>query len=112
MMMMSLYAMKEIPFKEICFHGLVRDEKGQKMSKSKNNGIDPLEMISKYGADALRMSLLVQAGTGRDVLIGDSRVEAYRNFTTKIWNSAKFCEMNNCAVAADFDPNTVKLPTK
>ena len=110
MMMMSLYAMKEIPFKEICFHGLVRDEKGQKMSKSKNNGIDPLEMIAKYGADALRMSLLVQAGTGRDVLIGDSRVEAYRNFATKIWNSAKFCEMNDCKVAEDYNPAGVKLP--
>ena len=110
MMMMSLYAMEEIPFKEICFHGLVRDEKGQKMSKSKNNGIDPLEMIAKYGADALRMSLLVQAGTGRDVLIGDARVEAYRNFATKIWNSAKFCEMNNCAIAPDFNPQDVKLP--
>ena len=110
MMMMSLYAMEEIPFKEICFHGLVRDEKGQKMSKSKNNGIDPLEMIAKYGADALRMSLLVQAGTGRDVLIGDARVEAYRNFATKIWNSAKFCEMNNCAIAPDFSPQDVKLP--
>lgn len=110
MMMMSLYNMKEIPFKDICFHGLVRDEKGQKMSKSKNNGIDPLEMIRKYGADALRMSLLVQAGSGRDVLIGDSRVEAYRNFTTKIWNAARFAEMNGATVAKDFDPAKVKLP--
>lgn len=110
MMMMSLYAMDEAPFKDIVFHGLVRDEKGQKMSKSKNNGIDPLEMIAKYGADALRMSLLVQAGSGRDVLVGDSRVEAYRNFTTKIWNSAKFCEMNNCTVAANYNPGAVKLP--
>lgn len=110
MMMMSLYAMNEAPFKDIVFHGLVRDEKGQKMSKSKNNGIDPLEMIAKYGADALRMSLLVQAGSGRDVLIGDSRVEAYRNFATKIWNSAKFCEMNNCMIAPDYNPEAVKLP--
>lgn len=110
MMMMSLYAMNEIPFKEICFHGLVRDAKGQKMSKSKNNGIDPLEMIAKYGADALRMSLLVQAGSGRDVLISDARVEAYRNFATKIWNSAKFCEMNDCKMDADYNPAGVKLP--
>lgn len=110
MMMMSLYNMKEIPFKDICFHGLVRDEKGQKMSKSKNNGIDPLEMIRKYGADALRMSLLVQAGSGRDVLIGDARVEAYRNFTTKIWNAARFAEMNGATVDKNFDPKHVKLP--
>ena len=110
MMMMSLYAMKEIPFKEVCFHGLVRDEKGQKMSKSKNNGIDPLVMIEKYGADALRMALLVQAGTGRDVLIGDSRVETYRNFATKIWNAAKFTQLNNCVVDPAFNPKSVQLP--
>lgn len=110
MMMMSLYAMKEIPFKDVCFHGLVRDEKGQKMSKSKNNGIDPLVMIEKYGADALRMALLVQAGTGRDVLIGDSRVETYRNFATKIWNAAKFTQLNNCVSDPDFNPKSIQLP--
>ncbi len=109
MLMMSLYEMKEIPFRDICIHGLVRDEKGQKMSKSKGNGIDPLEMIDKYGADALRMSLLVQAGSGRDVLVSDSRVESYRNFATKIWNAAKFTQLNNCVMTPSFDPKSVAL---
>ncbi|MDD3668990.1 MAG: valine--tRNA ligase [Alphaproteobacteria bacterium] len=99
MMMMSLHFMKEVPFREICIHGLVRDEKGQKMSKSKGNGIDPLDISAKYGMDALRFALLIQAGHGRDVLMSDERVEGYRNFVTKIWNAAKFCEMNGCVFA-------------
>lgn len=109
MMMMSLYAMKEVPFKEIHLHGLVRDEKGQKMSKSKGNGIDPLAMVDKYGADALRFSLVVQEGSGRSVLMGESRVENYRNFTTKIWNAMRFCEMNDC-IHGDFDLSKVVQP--
>lgn len=109
MMMMSMHFMKEVPFRKIYLHGLVRDEKGQKMSKSKGNGIDPLEMCDKYGADALRFSLLVQAGHGRDVLMSDARVENYRNFVTKIWNAARFCEMNGAVFGAG-KPQNVQLP--
>ena len=100
MMMMSMHFMKEVPFRKVYLHGLVRDEKGQKMSKSKGNGIDPLEMCDKYGADALRFSLLIQAGHGRDVLMSDARVETYRNFVTKVWNAARFCEMNGAVFGA------------
>ncbi|MGN0919429.1 MAG: valine--tRNA ligase [Alphaproteobacteria bacterium] len=110
MMMMSMYAMKEVPFRHIHLHGLVRDEKGQKMSKSKGNGIDPLLMCDKFGADALRFSLLIQAGSGRDVLMGESRVESYRNFITKIWNAARFCEMNGAVFGADLTPTEVLQP--
>ena len=110
MMMMSMYAMKQVPFREIHLHGLVRDEKGQKMSKSKGNGIDPLEMCNKYGADALRFSLLVQEGSGRSVLMSEARVENYRNFTTKIWNAVRFCEMNECKKVEGFDLGSIKLP--
>lgn len=110
MMMMSMYAMKKVPFRHIHLHGLVRDEKGQKMSKSKGNGIDPLLMCDKYGADALRFSLLIQAGSGRDVLMGESRVESYRNFVTKIWNAARFCEMNQAVFGAELEPSEVKQP--
>lgn len=110
MMMMSMYAMKQVPFREIHLHGLVRDEKGQKMSKSKGNGIDPLEMCDKYGADALRFSLLIQEGSGRSVLMSEGRVENYRNFTTKIWNAVRFCEMNECKKVEGFDLAAVKLP--
>ncbi|MBE6446634.1 MAG: valine--tRNA ligase [Alphaproteobacteria bacterium] len=109
MMMMSMYNMHQVPFKEIHLHGLVRDEKGQKMSKSKGNGIDPLAMCDKYGADALRFSLVVQEGSGRSVLMGESRVENYRNFTTKIWNAVRFCEMNEMTHNAS-DLSLVQLP--
>lgn len=110
MMMMSMYAMKEVPFRHIHLHGLVRDEKGQKMSKSKGNGIDPLLMCDKFGADPLRFSLLIQAGSGRDVLMGESRVESYRNFITKIWNAARFCEMNQAVFGAELKPEEVSQP--
>lgn len=110
MMMMTMYVMKEVPFKTVYLHGLIRDEKGQKMSKSKGNGIDPLEMCEKYGADALRFSLISQAGHGRDVLASDERVKERRNFVTKIWNAARFCEMNGCTPVAGFTPKDVTLP--
>ncbi len=109
MMMMSMHFMKEVPFRKVYLHGLVRDEKGQKMSKSKGNGIDPLEMCDKYGADALRFSLLIQAGHGRDVLMSDSRVESYRNFVTKIWNAARFCEMNGAIFGQDKPTPTLPI---
>ena len=98
MMMMGIHFMKEVPFDTVYIHALVRDEKGQKMSKSKGNVIDPLVLIDKYGADAMRFTLTAFAAQGRDVKLAESRVEGYRNFVTKIWNAARFCEMNDCPI--------------
>ena len=113
MMMQGLHFMKDedgkpqVPFKDVYIHALVRDEKGQKMSKSKGNVIDPLELVDEYGADAVRFTLAAQAGQGRDIRMSTQRVEGYRNFGTKLWNAARFCEMNECAVPAGFDPSSV-----
>ena len=110
MMMMGIHFMDEVPFHTVYIHALVRDEQGQKMSKSKGNVIDPLELIEKYGADALRFTLTAFAAQGRDVKLSESRVEGYRNFCTKIWNAARFCEMNECRPVATFDPASVSAP--
>ena len=107
MMMMGLHFMDEVPFHTVYIHALVRDEKGQKMSKSKGNVIDPLDLINKFGADALRFTLTAFAAQGRDVKMSESRVEGYRNFCTKIWNAARFCDMNECRVDPNFNPNSV-----
>jgi valyl-tRNA synthetase len=104
MMMMSLHFMKDVPFRTVYVHALVRDEKGQKMSKSKGNVIDPLNLIERYGADALRFTLVAMAAQGRDIKLAESRVEGYRNFSTKIWNAARFCEMNGCKLVSGFEP--------
>ncbi len=104
MMMMGIHFMKEVPFHTVYIHALVRDEKGQKMSKSKGNVIDPLELIDEYGADALRFTLTAMAAQGRDIKLAKSRVEGYRNFATKLWNAARFGEMNGVARDEDFDP--------
>lgn len=104
MMMMGLHFMGEVPFGTVYIHALVRDEKGQKMSKSKGNVIDPLALIDRYGADALRFTLTSQAAQGRDVKLSEQRVEGNRNFATKLWNAARFCEMNECRPVAGFDP--------
>ena len=101
MMMFGMHFMKDdkgvpvVPFDEVYIHALVRDEKGAKMSKSKGNIIDPLELIDEYGADALRFTLAAMAAQGRDIKLAKTRVEGYRNFTTKIWNAARFLEMNS-----------------
>ncbi len=108
MMMFGLHFHGEVPFDTVYIHALVRDAKGQKMSKSKGNIIDPLELIEKYGADALRFTLASQAAQGRDVKLSEQRIEGNRNFATKLWNAARFCEMNGCALQADFDPAAVK----
>jgi len=108
MMMMGIQFMGEVPFHTVYIHALVRDEKGQKMSKSKGNVIDPLELIEKYGADALRFTLTAFAAQGRDVRLSEARVEGYRNFCTKLWNAARFCEMNECKPVAGFDPASVE----
>jgi len=106
MMMMGLHFMDEAPFHTVYIHALVRDEKGQKMSKSKGNVMDPLDLIDKFGADALRFTLTAFAAQGRDVKMSESRVEGYRNFCTKLWNAARFAEMNECAFSPDFDPSS------
>ena len=108
MMMMGIEFMGEVPFGDVYIHALVRDEKGQKMSKSKGNVIDPLALIDKYGADALRFTLAAMAAQGRDVKLAPARVEGYRNFATKLWNAARFGEMNECVRQFDFDPKAVK----
>ena len=109
MMMDGLHFMKETPFKTVYIHALVRDEHGQKMSKSKGNVIDPLEFADKYGADALRFTLAALETQGRDMKLAEKRVEGYRNFATKLWNAARFCEMNGCIDASGFDPAEAKL---
>ncbi len=105
MMMMGQHFMEgEVPFHTVYMHGLVLDEKGQKMSKIKGNGIDPLEMVDLYGADALRFTLAIQASQGRDIRFSKARVEGNRNFATKLWNAARFAEMNGVALDPAFDP--------
>ena len=104
MMMMGLHFMKEVPFHDVYIHALVRDERGAKMSKSKGNVIDPLHLIDDYGADALRFTLAAMAAQGRDIKLSTQRVEGYRNFATKLWNAARFAEMNGAAVVPGFDP--------
>jgi len=108
MMMMGLHFMKEIPFHDVYIHALVRDASGAKMSKSKGNVIDPLALIDEYGADALRFTLAAMAAHGRDIKLSTQRVEGYRNFATKLWNAARFAEMNECATGSAFDPKSAK----
>jgi valyl-tRNA synthetase len=106
MMMMGMHFMKEVPFHEVYIHALVRDAKGQKMSKSKGNTMDPLDLIDKFGADALRFTLAAMAAQGRDIKLSEQRIEGYRNFGTKLWNAARFAQMNECAVWDRYDPRT------
>jgi valyl-tRNA synthetase len=100
--------MKEVPFRDVYIHALVRDEAGAKMSKSKGNVMDPLGLIDEYGADALRFTLAAMAAQGRDIKLSTARVEGYRNFATKLWNAARFAEMNECVRQKDFDPKAVE----
>ncbi len=108
MMMMGLHFMKDVPFHTVYIHALVRDEHGAKMSKSKGNVVDPLDLMDKYGADALRFFLSTSAAQGRDVRLSEQRVEGYRNFATKLWNAARFCEMHEARIPEGFDPFTVE----
>ena len=97
MLMMGMYFMDgKVPFKDVYIHALVRDEHGQKMSKSKGNVLDPLDLTAKYGADALRFTLCAMAAQGRDLKLSETRIEGYRNFATKLWNASRFLEMNGC----------------
>jgi valyl-tRNA synthetase len=110
MLMMGLHFIGDVPFRTVYIHGLVRDERGQKMSKSKGNVVDPLSLIDAYGADALRYTVAASAGQGRDVKLGAAKVEANRSFITKIWNAARFCEMNGVKPNPGFKPETATLP--
>jgi len=103
MMMMGIHFMKEVPFREVYIHALVRDAQGQKMSKSKGNVIDPLTIIDAYGTDAFRFTLAAFAAQGRDIKLAEERIAGYRNFANKIWNAARFTMMN----LEGFDPATV-----
>lgn len=106
MMMMGQHFMDEVPFKRVIINGLVRDEKGQKMSKSKGNVIDPLGIIDELGADPLRFTMAILSGT-RDIKLSKQRIEGYRNFGTKLWNAARFSQMNEARRVEGFDPATV-----
>ena len=105
MMMAGIHERGQVPFHTVYIHALVRDEKGQKMSKSKGNVIDPLDLIERFGADALRFTLCAMAAQGRDVKMSTARVEGYRNFATKLWNAARFCQMNECRAVPGFRPD-------
>src|SRR5215813_1885981 len=109
MMMMGLHFMGDVPFSTVYIHALVRDGQGQKMSKSRGNIIDPLELIDDYGCDALRFTLAALAASGRDIKLTESRVEGYRNFATKLWNAARYVQMNGCGLAPGFAPAQSRL---
>jgi len=115
MMMMGLHFIKdaegrgEVPFRTVYIHALVRDERGQKMSKSRGNIIDPLQLIDRYGCDALRFTLAALAAPGRDIKLAESRVEGYRNFATKLWNAARYAQINDCVAAEGFSPAETRL---
>ena len=109
MMMAGIHFMGEVPFHTVHIHALVRDEQGQKMSKSKGNIIDPLALMDTYGTDALRFTLAALAVQGRELKLAESRVEGYRNFATKLWNAARFCQINGCEPDPGFDPGACRL---
>ena len=108
MMMMGMHFMGDVPFRDVYIHALVRDEKGQKMSKSKGNVMDPLDLCNAYGTDAVRFTLSAMAAQGRDIKLAETRIAGYRNFVTKIWNAARFSQMNECKIVPGFDPRSVK----
>jgi valyl-tRNA synthetase len=110
MMMQGLHFMDDVPFKRVFINALVRDAEGKKMSKSKGNVMDPLELVDDYGADALRFTLTAMSGQARDIKLSRQRIEGYRNFGTKLWNATRFGQMNGAARQAGFDPAVVKLP--
>ena len=110
MMMLGLHLMGDVPFRTVAIHGLVRDERGQKMSKSKGNVIDPLALMDEFGTDALRFAVCQLTGPGRDIKLGPARVADARAFVTKLWNAARFCEMNEVKPVPGFDPAAAKSP--
>jgi valyl-tRNA synthetase len=108
--MQGIEFMGEVPWKTLYLHGLVRDAQGQKMSKSKGNTVDPLGLIDKYGADALRFTLAAMESQGRDIKLDEKRVEGYRNFATKLWNAARFLQMNGVGASASIAAPEAALP--
>jgi valyl-tRNA synthetase len=109
MMMMGLHFTGEAPFRRVFINALVRDAAGAKMSKSKGNVMDPLELVDDYGADGLRFTLAAMSGQGRDIRLSRARIEGYRNLGTKLWNAARFCQMNGCVSTPSFDPGAARL---
>ena len=110
MMMQGIHFMGEVPFKRVFINALVRDASGAKMSKSKGNVMDPLELVDEFGADALRFTLTAMSGAARDIKLSKPRIEGYRNFGTKLWNAANFCQFNGCVRGEGFDPALVANP--
>ena len=110
MMMLGIHFTGQVPFKRVFFNALVRDASGAKMSKSKGNVMDPLDLVDQYGADPLRFTLTAMSGQGRDIKLSTQRIEGYRNFGTKLWNAANFCQFNGCVRAEGFDPAAVTNP--
>jgi len=108
MMMMGIHFLGKVPFKTVLIHNRVLDEQGAKMSKTKGNVVDPITLIDEFGADALRFTLAQAAGQSRDMRIGPTRVEAGRNFATKLWNTSRFCEMNGCVTVPGFEPEQAR----
>ena len=110
MAMQGIEFMGEAPWKTLYLHGLVRDAHGQKMSKSKGNTVDPLGLIDRYGADALRFTLAAMESQGRDIKLDEKRVEGYRNFATKLWNAARFLQMNGVGASESISAPSAELP--
>ncbi|MEP3519081.1 valine--tRNA ligase, partial [Parasphingorhabdus sp.] len=110
MAMQGIQFMKDVPWKRLYLHGLVRAEDGSKMSKSKGNVVDPLGLIDQYGADALRFFMAAMESQGRDIKMDDKRVEGYRNFATKLWNASRFCEVNGIGASKTLRAPEAKLP--
>ncbi|HEX8583404.1 MAG TPA: valine--tRNA ligase [Allosphingosinicella sp.] len=110
MAMQGIHFMEEVPWKTLYLHGLVRDSKGAKMSKSKGNTVDPLGLIDRFGADALRFTLAAMESQGRDIKLDEKRIEGYRNFATKLWNAARFCQANGIGGSAGLEPPAAELP--
>ena len=110
MAMQGIEFMGEVPWRTLYLHGLVRDAHGQKMSKSKGNTVDPLGLIDKYGADALRFTLAAMESQGRDIKLDEKRVEGYRNFATKLWNAARFLQMNGVGTSLTVAAPEAELP--
>ena len=109
MIMQSIQFTKKVPFKKVYIHPLIRDQFGNKMSKSKGNIIDPLELIDEYGADPLRFTLASLASQGKDIKLSEESVKLNRNFITKIWNSYKFLKINKCSISKNFNTSTVEM---
>jgi valyl-tRNA synthetase len=109
MMMQGLHFLGEVPFKTLYLHGLVRAADGQKMSKSKGNVVNPLGLIDRYGADALRFFMAAMESQGRDIKMDEKRIEGYRNFATKLWNAARFCQSNGIGASTTLEPPSAAL---